>query len=87
MVHIRAFGTCLTQVEPYKKYVSITRMPFTTLSFTHTITEISRSQVEISHLVEIKGLLTPILRFTLGKKLKKRLPLAVNGLANQAETS
>ncbi len=56
-------------------------MPLTKVVFKHEI----NSQNQIIHTVTAKGLLAPFLKLTLGRKLKKELKKAMEGLADYAK--
>ncbi len=55
-------------------------MPRTKLVFTHQLEKISDSQVRIQHNLRVKGLLAPLLFFTIRLKLRKAIPEALQNL-------
>jgi len=75
----------IISMEEGKSHSDITEMPFTSLIFNHIVTPALNSQVNISHSVQVTGLLAPLLWLTMRFTLKKGLPLAVERLAKMAE--
>jgi len=76
---------CIISMEEGKAHSDRTQMPFTSVVFSHIATPCEESQVQISHSVEVSGLLAPILWLTMRFSLKKGLPQAVERLARIAE--
>lgn len=76
----------LTEVMENVGYGDITNVPLTQLIFKHRVVPIGNNRVRITHRVMVKGLLAPLFRLTLGKKLKHGLPKAVKKLADMAES-
>lgn len=70
----------LTHVEPYKSFSDSTDMPFTRMEFFHTISPTSHGSFKVSHQVKVKGLLAPILKRTVGKKIIRGMPIAMQKL-------
>lgn len=75
----------LSDVQYLKSFMTDSPMPFTRFRFHHTITTEKNGQVKITHWVEVCGLLAPILRWKLGKKLRDGLSTSVQILAKLAE--
>ncbi len=75
----------ITDVEPLKGYSDVSKLPFTTIKFDHSMEQISENRVRITHHVETKGLLAFLLRFTLLRQLKKGLKNAITKLTRLAE--
>ncbi len=74
-----------TEVRPNILFSDETKMPFTRLKFHHSIEKVSENRYAVTHRVEAEGLLAPLLRFTLRKKLVKGLPRAMDKLIAMAE--
>ena len=70
----------LTHVEKNRGFADLTRMPLTSVIFRH-----SYVNGKLTHRVEVKGLLAPFLRLTMGKKIEKEMPKAIAALAKKAE--
>lgn len=75
----------LILVEEGKAHSDKTVMPMTEIIFNHSVAPVENGQVRIVHHVEVRGLLAPLLWFTMRRVLKKGLPKAVNTLAQLAE--
>ena len=75
---------CITLVER-DSYQDETILLLTKVVFTHQLQSLTENKTKITHRAEVKGFLAPILRLTLGRKLKKGLPIAVPALARRAE--
>lgn len=76
----------LTEVKPESGFADVTRLPFTTLEFRHTIEPLPAGGVRITHRVRMRGLLVPLLSRTLGKSLEVGMPDTVRSLARMAES-
>lgn len=74
----------ITYLEPNQKFHDLSKMPLTSLEFQHEI-EKKDNKTQVTHKVVVKGLLAPLLYFTLRPKLKKGLFEAINNLAEMAE--
>lgn len=75
----------LTDVIPGRSYEDLTCLPFTRLTFTHTLIKLPDGKVQIRHQASCKGLLAPILFLTLRRDLKKGMPQSIRKLAEMAE--
>ncbi len=76
----------LISVEEGKSHSDRTEMPFTKVTFHHSLAPCGNGQVSIVHRVEVSGLLAPLLWLTMRRAIKKGLPKAVNKLAQMAES-
>ena len=79
------FSFILEEVIPNYSFTDVTRLPLTSLRFRHKIRKNKRGDTIISHKASAKGLLSPLLYFTLRRKLKKEMPKAMANLADLAE--
>jgi uncharacterized protein YndB with AHSA1/START domain len=71
-------------VEPGRRFVSETALPFTRLRFEHQIEPAQGGGATITHRVEMSGPGTPLLRRILGPRFERRMPEALRGLAELA---
>lgn len=75
----------ITEVVEGREFKDVTIMPFgTTLEFHHHTENLDSSRCRITHRVNCKGPLAPILRFTLRRKLKTKMPRALKALIIKA---
>lgn len=74
----------VTHVELDHKFHDVTKMPLTSMEFQHEMV-VKDNLTKITHRVVVKGLLAPLLYFTLRPKLKMGLARAVKSLAELAE--
>jgi len=72
----------LTRVEKHREFTDIGKMPFTKLIFHHTIVPQPDGENIVIHQAEVRGLLAPLLKNTLGKKLREDLPKALKKLVH-----
>lgn len=77
----------ITAVEQMTSFSDETRMPATKISFVHTLLSENEGKTKITHEITARGLLTPLLYFTMRRKLANGLPLALKKLAELAENS
>jgi hypothetical protein len=71
-----------------KEFRDVTAMPLSTkLKFHHFSEVLSSGECRITHRVKATGALAPILRFTLRRKLKAKMPHALKALIAKAENS
>ena len=77
---------CLVECSPLKSFSDVTHMPFTKIFFHHRLIQ-EESHWVINHGIEIRGLLTPLLRRTLGAQIAKEMPEALRSLVKLAESS
>lgn len=72
----------LAEVTPLRSFTTRSHFPFTTLSFIHHLQD-----GVVTHKVELRGLLTPLLKILFGHDIQKGLPQAVRTLVTMAENS
>ena len=65
--------TTLTYVEPMKKFVDEAKLPLTRLIVSHSLTQ-SKGKTYVTHHIEMKGLLSFVFAFLIGRDMKKNLP-------------
>jgi len=76
----------LTQVEINRAFTNRTKLPLATLNFSHRYVPSPTEGVpaQITHSVEIRGLLTPLFGFLIGHGVKKHLRSAMLKLVAKA---
>lgn len=75
----------ITEVIQDRGFKDVTFMPLrTSLEFHHTVECLDKKYSRITHRVYARGLLAPILRFTLRCKLQKKMPKALSKLIEKA---
>lgn len=74
-----------TEVTPLVSFTDTTRLPFTTITFTHTIEDLGVDGCRFTHGLTIEGLLTPVFSRLIGRKVAASLPEAMRRLAQLAE--
>lgn len=75
----------VTSLEQNRRFSTLAKLPFTTLEFIHEMEQNEKGKIVITHRARIKGLLAPLLRFTMAPSLKRELPKAVAKLSAMAE--
>lgn len=71
----------ITEAKECRGFKDITEMPLgTTLEFQHSVESLPSGNVRIAHSVYARGLLAPMLRFTLRRKPKAKMPRALEAL-------
>jgi len=76
----------LTQVDINSAFVNRARLPLATLDFSHRYipSSIDGVPAQVTHGVEIRGLLAPLFGFLIGRGVKKHLRTAMLKLAEKA---
>lgn len=72
----------LNEVTLLRSFSTLSRLPFTTVSFLHTF-----SDGVLCHRVEIRGWLTPLFKKLFGYAIAKELPSVVSRLVALAESA
>lgn len=80
LVHTR-----LTCVEPMKKFVDESKLPFTKIIVTHFLTE-SVGKTYVTHQIEMNGLFAFLFAFLIGRTMKKNLPQEMLSMVKKAES-
>jgi hypothetical protein len=73
-------------IEPERHFVTEASERFVRLRFEHELSEVAQGQLRISHRVRMTGLGTPLLRHTIGARLKRSIPAALDALVARATT-
>lgn len=76
--------TKLTLVEPMKRFIDEAKLPLTRLIVSHSISE-SDGKRYVTHTIEMKGLLSFLFAFLIGRNMKKNLPIEMRALVKKAE--
>ena len=74
----------ITESTMYKSFSDRSFLPFAVMDFIHTMKKVD-SEVEITHKVQITGMLSWIFTQIIGKKIAKELPQAMKNLQLLAE--
>ena len=78
--------TTLTCVQPMRKFVDESKLPFTRIIVSHFLTE-ARGKTQVTHQIEMKGLLSFIFAHLIGRQMKKNLPQEMATMVKKAESS
>ena len=70
-------------IEPERRFVTEASERFVRLRFDHELTEVADGRLRISERVRMTGLATPLLRHTVGARLERSIPTALEALAAQ----
>lgn len=70
----------LVEVEKEHRFKDSSKLPFTSLTFDHLIMPNSPKGCTLIQTVECKGLLAPLLRFTLYKTMQREIPQVLHQL-------
>ncbi len=76
--------TKLTCVEPMKKFIDESKLPFTRIIVSHFLREVGE-KTEVTHQIEMKGLLAFLFAFLIGRTMKKNLPQEMEAMVKKAE--
>lgn len=75
----------ITEAKECRGFKDITKISLgTTLEFQHSVESLPSGSVRITHRVYARGLLAPMLRFTLRRKLRAKMPRALEALIRRA---
>ncbi len=77
--------TTLTQVDPMKRFVDEAKLPLTRIIVSHSLTE-SEGKTFVTHHIEMKGLLSFVFAFLIGRNMKKNLPQEMTAMVRKAES-
>jgi hypothetical protein len=77
--------TKLTRVEPMKSFVDEAKLPLTRIIVTHSLTE-SAGKTFVTHHIEMKGFLSFVFAFLIGRDMKKHLPQEMMAMVKKAES-
>jgi uncharacterized protein YndB with AHSA1/START domain len=73
-------------VEPERRLVTETSERFMRLRFEQELADVEGGQLRITHRVRMTGLATPVMRYTVGARLERSIPVALAALAELATT-
>ncbi len=76
--------TILTHVEPMKMFVDESTLPLTRIIVSHHITESEGKTLVTTH-IKMKGLLSFLFAFLIGRNMKKNLPQEMMAMVKKAE--
>ena len=67
-------------IEPKRRFVTEASERFVHLRFEHELTDLADGQLLITHRVRMTGPATPLLRHTVGARLERSIPAALDSL-------
>jgi uncharacterized protein YndB with AHSA1/START domain len=73
-------------IEPERRFVTEASERFMRLRFEHELADVEGGQLRITHRVRMTGVATPLMRYTVGARLERSIPLAVAALVELATT-
>jgi hypothetical protein len=77
--------TKLTRVESMKAFVDESKLPFTHIIVSHFMREVD-GKTEVTHQIEMKGLLAFFFAQLIGRTMKKNLPKEMETMVKKAES-
>lgn len=78
--------TTLTLVEPMKIFVVKSKLPLAQIIVSHSLTQ-SNGKTYVTHQIEMRGLLSFLFAFLIGRNMKKNLPQEMMAMVKKAERS
>lgn len=76
--------TKLTHVEPMKEFIDEAKLPFTRIIVSHFLREVGE-KTEVTHQIEMKGVLAFLFAYLIGRTMKKNLPREMEAMVKKAE--
>jgi len=73
-------------IEPERRLVTEASERFMRLRFDQELADAEDGQLRITHRVRMTGLATPLMRYTVGPRLERSIPVAVAALVELATT-
>jgi uncharacterized protein YndB with AHSA1/START domain len=73
-------------IEPERRFVTETSERLMRLRFEHELTDVEHGQLRITHRVRMTGAATPLLRRTVGVRLERSIPAALEALVARVTT-
>jgi len=73
-------------IEPERRFVTEASERFVRLRFEHELSDLAEGQLRISQRVRMTGPGTPLLRHTIGARLERSIPAALDALVARATT-
>ena len=77
--------TTLTQVEPMQMFVDEAKLPLTRIIVSHSLRG-SLGKTYVTHTIEMRGLLSFVFAFLIGRNMKKNLPQEMMAMVRKAES-
>ena len=77
-------NTTLTQVDPFKMFVDEAKLPLTRIIVSHSLIK-SEGKTYVTHQIEMKGILSFVFAFLIGRSMKKNLPQEMMSMIKKAE--
>lgn len=77
--------TTLTHVEPMKAFADESKLPFARIIVSHFLQE-RDGNTEVTHQIEMKGFLTFLFAYLIGRTMKKNLPQEMEAMIKKAES-
>jgi hypothetical protein len=77
--------TVLTVVESLKRFTDEAALPFTRIIVSHSLEE-ADGKTFVTHHIEMKGLLSFLFAFIIGRNMKKNLPQEMAAMVKKAES-
>jgi uncharacterized protein YndB with AHSA1/START domain len=74
-------------IEPERRFVTETSERFMRLRFEYELTDVEDGQLRITHRVQMTGAGTPLLRHTIGRRLERSIPAALEALVRHVTTT
>ena len=74
------------EIEPERRFVTEASERFVRLRFEHELTDAADGRLRITHRVRMTGAGTPVMKRTVGPRLARSVPAAVEALAERAGT-
>jgi uncharacterized protein YndB with AHSA1/START domain len=72
-------------IEPERRFVTEASERFMRLRFEHELADTEAGELRITHRVHMTGLATPLMRYTVGARLERSIPLAIAALVELAK--
>jgi uncharacterized protein YndB with AHSA1/START domain len=73
-------------IEPGRRFVTEASERLVRLRFEHELTDVEEGQLRITHRVRMTGPATPVLRHTIGTRLERSIPAALEALVARGTT-
>lgn len=77
--------TKLTHVVPMKAFIDESKLLFTRIIVSHSMQEVE-GKIEVTHQIEMKGVLAFFFAQLIGRAMKKNLPKEMEAMVKQAES-
>jgi uncharacterized protein YndB with AHSA1/START domain len=73
------------EIDPERRLVTEASERFVRIRFEHELTDADESRLRITHRVKMMGFGTPVMKRTVGPRLERSIPAAVEELAARAQ--